>query len=94
MTGKLHRALVVAASVITMAGGLIIITDPATLGISAESWKIVGGWFAFGGGIASGVVTVIRANLVPGMTTGVGNEPPNASVSTVTVKETTTGGIQ
>ena len=74
MTGKWHRFLVVAAGIISTVGGLIIITDPASLGISAENWKIIGGWFAFGGGIASGIVTVIRANLIPGADTGIAHE--------------------
>ena len=90
MTGTWHRALVVAASIIGTVGGLVVITDPASLGISADNWKIIGGWLAFGGSIASGIVTVIRANLVPGMTTGIGNEPPHTVTNTVT--ETTTLG--
>ena len=76
MTGKLHRAIALLAAVMVMLAGIVIITDPLTLGISANVWKLVAGWTALSAGVLSGFATVLRANMVPGVTTGVGNEPP------------------
>ena len=89
MSGKWHRALMMVGSAIGMIGGIVVITDPSTLGVSAENWKIIGGWLSFLGGIAGGVITLIRANAVPGLTTGIGNEAPVSTTTTVSVKETT-----
>ena len=89
MTGKWHRAITLVAGVVGLVGGIVVITDPSTLGVSPETWKYVGGWLAFGGSLTSGFATLIRANALPGMTTGVGNESAVATTTTVSVKETT-----
>lgn len=89
MSGKWHRALVLIGGAIGTIGGIVVITDPTTLGVSAENWKIIGGWLSFLGGIATGIITLVRANAIPGMTTGIGNEPPMSTTTTVSVKETT-----
>lgn len=60
MTAKVHRILTVTAATIAGIGGLVVVTDPASLGVSAGTWEIVGGWCAFIGGIASLVVTSVR----------------------------------
>ena len=78
------------ASLAAMITGIVIITDPSTLGVSADTWKIASGWLALASGILSGIATAFRANLVPGVQSGIGNEPPITS----TVTETTTTGGQ
>lgn len=74
MTGKLHQTLVMVAGIVAMIAGIVVVTDPSTLGVSADTWKLISGWFAFGSGVLAAVTTVLRANLLPGVSTGVGNE--------------------
>lgn len=88
MTGTLHRTITILAAIAVMFAGIVIITDPSSLGVSAGTWKLVSGWIALGSGVLSGLATVIRANLFPGVSTGIGNELPGIVKTTTVATET------
>lgn len=60
MTARIHRILAATSVAIAGLGGLIGITDPAGLGVSAETWNIVGNWMSLLGGVVGVGVTVVR----------------------------------
>ena len=60
MTQNTHRILTMLAAFVAGAGGVIVVTDPATLGVSPGTWEIIGGWSAFLGGLSSMFVTSLR----------------------------------
>lgn len=88
MTGKLAAFLATLAYIATGVSGIFIVAQPSSLGVSGSTLQIIGGWLALGGSIFGVVVIAIRRNLIPGVTTGVGNEPPNAVTSTITERTT------
>ena len=88
MTGTLHRAITQLAAVVVMVSGLLVVTDPSTLGVSADTWNLIGGWTAMGAAVLTGVVTVIRANQIPNWTTGIGHEEQGTTTTTTVSEET------
>jgi hypothetical protein len=60
MDQRTHRILAAVTAGIAGLGGLLALTDPASLGVSADTWNIVGNWLSFVGGIAAVAVTGIR----------------------------------
>jgi hypothetical protein len=78
------------AAIVVMVSGIVVITDPSTLGVSAETWNLIGGWTAIGAAVLTGAATILRANQIPGVTTGIGNEIQGTVQTTTVSQETTT----
>lgn len=73
MTGQIHKIIVTVSSLGTGIGAFILGTDTVPFGLDAYDWGLSLIWT---GTILNIVATVVRANWIPGTTTGVGNEPP------------------
>ena len=78
------------AAIVVMVSGIVVITDPSTLGVSAETWNLIGGWTAIGAAVLTGAATILRANQIPGVTTGIGNEVQGTVATTTLTQETKT----
>lgn len=61
MNQKTHRILAVLAVGIAGLGGVIGLTDPTGLGVSTDTWEIVGNWMSLAAGIVGVAVTMARA---------------------------------
>lgn len=71
MTSKIAAWLVTLAQAASAIGAFLLSADEAPFGINAYDAGISLVWF---GTIATFVVVAIRRNLIPGTTTGSGNE--------------------
>jgi hypothetical protein len=71
MTGNIHRVLVTIASAAAAIGAFVLSADKVPFGMDAYDIGLTLVWI---GSIANIVATVIRANWIPGVTTGTGNE--------------------
>ena len=60
MNQRTHRLLAVVTAGVAGLGGLISVTDPASLGIYADVWEKVGNWMSFLGGFVAVGVTLVR----------------------------------
>lgn len=88
MTSQLSKFLITIAQIANGVGAFVLSADAVPFGLDAMS---VGLAFVWTGTIATIVVTAIRGNWIPGVTTGVGNEE-GVTTTTLEVKETTTEG--
>lgn len=91
MTAKAAAGLATVAYIATSVAGVLIITEPTTLGVTANTLTVVAGWLALGGSVMGFGVVAIRRNLLPGVETGIGKEPQPGTDS-ITVTETHTPG--
>lgn len=79
MTGKLAAFLATLAYVATGISGIFIVAQPSSLGVSADTLQIIGGWLALGGSVFGVIVIALRRNLIPGTESGVGSSNPDVS---------------
>ena len=74
MTGRAAGFLVTVSSVAVGISGILIVTEPSSLGVSGDTLKLVAGWLALAGSITNIMVVALRRNYVPGVQTGIGTE--------------------
>lgn len=72
MTGKVSKVLITLAQIANATGAFILSADAVPFDLDAADIGLSLVWF---GTIATFAVVAIRANLIPGVTTGIGNEP-------------------
>ena len=60
MDQRTHRLLAVITAGVAGTGGLISVADPASLGIEAGTWELIGNWMSFLGGFVAVGVTLVR----------------------------------
>lgn len=85
MTGQLSKFLITLAQIANGVGAFFLSADTAPFGIDPSD---VGLTLVWCGTIATIIVTALRGNWIPGVTTGVGNEDP--SVTKITTLKTET----
>lgn len=73
MTGALSKWLIAAAQAAGAIGTLMVTADKVPFGLDAFDVGLSLIWFGQGATI---IVAAIRGNVIPGVTTGVGNEKP------------------
>lgn len=75
VTGKVAAWLVTISSVAVGISGLLIVTEPSSLGVSGDTLNVIAGWLALAGAATNIIVVALRRNLVGGVTSGIGLEP-------------------
>lgn len=71
MTANIHRVLVTVASIATAVGAFLLGADKVPFDLDAQD---IGLSLVWAGTIVNIIATALRANWVPGWTTGVGHE--------------------
>ena len=71
MTGTIHRWTITISQIATGVGAYVIGADTVPFDWDAQNIGLSLVWIGVIGGIVS---TVLRANLIPGVTTGIGHE--------------------
>jgi len=77
MTGRAAAFLVTISSVAVGISGILIVTEPSSLGVSGDTLSVVAGWLALAGSVVNIVVVALRRNLVPTVESGIGNSGTN-----------------